>query len=306
VPSGRSSGTDGQLGGVGLRELAPRRVEALELGQLPQPERRLQVEHVVLPARLEHVVVRHAAAAEAIPGVLADAVEAQDAQPVGERGVVAHDHAALAGGDVLDRMEAEDGRVAARADLDAPVDGAQRVRRVLDDPEAVPHRQRPQRGHVGRLAGEVHRDQRARGGRDPARDVGGVDAQRLGVDVGEDRARTAQLDDVGRRRPGEGRHDDLVARPQPERGHGQVQARGRGVHGDRLAHAEPLAESGLEALDLRPARDPARAQRVDHLGDLVVLDRRAREGQWQLAPRGSTHRTSGCLHATSSSARRPG
>ena len=65
---------------------------------------------------------------------------AKQPQPLGEVVVVGHDHAALAGGDDLVRVEAEAGHGSERAGLAAADGRAVRLGAVLDHGEAVPAR----------------------------------------------------------------------------------------------------------------------------------------------------------------------
>ena len=89
-----------------------------------------------------------------------DPVGAKAAKPLGELVVAGGDHAALGGGDRLDRVEREAGHVRPGAVADRPVGGrcTERLGGVLDDhPRTV-----GETGEIDRQAGEVHRDQRAR------------------------------------------------------------------------------------------------------------------------------------------------
>ena len=95
---------------------------------------------------------------------------------------------------------------------------AQRAGRVLDQ------RHRRQLLDPRRPAEQVHGDDRLR---PPRRlDPRGIDVHRLRVDVDEHGPQPGERDDVRRGREGVRRDDHLVARPEPEREHGQVQ-RGR-------------------------------------------------------------------------------
>ncbi len=62
----------------------------------------------------------------------------------------------------------------------------------------------------------------------------GRDAERVRLDVDEDRGRAGQRDGVGRGGEGEGRDDDLVAGADAQRDQGQVQRGGAGVDGNAL------------------------------------------------------------------------
>ena len=87
---------------------------------------------------------------------------------------VRREQPALAGGDVLRRVEREAGRVGEAAELAAAVGALDRVRGVLDDREP----ERPERVEVARLAGEVD-------GQDRLRPLGHElgDARRIDVQV---------------------------------------------------------------------------------------------------------------------------
>src|SRR5262249_57179994 len=98
---------------------------------------------------------------------------------------------------------------------------------------------------------------------------------------------------LGRRREGGGGGDDVGTCPDgeaPERG---VKGGGARRHGERLGYAQQGGELLLEASSLRARGDPARAERVDDLGDLFLADRgavirqpgrRSRGGSIVLAP----------------------
>ena len=77
---------------------------------------------------------------------------------LGDVVAVRRDQPALAGGDVLGRVEAEARRVGDRADLAAAVAALEGVRGVLDDGDA----ELQERVEVGRLAGEMDREDRLR------------------------------------------------------------------------------------------------------------------------------------------------
>ena len=75
--------------------------------------------------------------------------------------------------------------------------------------------------------------------------------------------------------------DDLVAGANAERFERQVQARGGGIDRHRVQRrvAEESGEIVFETLGLRPGRDPAGAQRVDDLVDLLLADLGQGEGE---------------------------
>ena len=89
-------------------------------------------------------------------------VLAQLPQPRGDLRILDGDHAALAGGDHLARVQREARQRPERADRPALVAGADRARGVLDDRQAVALGELEQRVHVGRQAELVHRHDRLR------------------------------------------------------------------------------------------------------------------------------------------------
>ena len=145
------------------------------------------------------------------------------AQARGHGRVVDGDHAALAGGDHLARVQREAGQRAQRADRPALV-RARRWRRRR------PRRARARsasasamkRVHVGRQPDLVHGHDRLRALGDRALGRRGVEVVGQRVDVGEDRRRAALPDRVGGGDERQRRDDDLVAGADA----GHVRARG--------------------------------------------------------------------------------
>ena len=116
----------------------------------------------------------------------------------------------------------------------------------------------------------MHGHDRLRARRDRSLDAGRVDAVVVDVDVRED-GRSARVDDdVDRGGECRRRRDHFVLRTDAGGDERQMQARGRRVERDRMLRAAVLCEVGLEALDARPRREPAGAQRVDYGIDLGV------------------------------------
>src|SRR6476646_8708076 len=121
----------------------------------------MQVGHAVVEAELLLLVIPCAVGRMRDVGRVArDAVRAQILHALREPRVTGERGAPLAGGDDLYRMEAEhrDVAVLAAANRLAAVAGAERVRGVLDDAEAVALAERADRGHLARLTAQVYRD----------------------------------------------------------------------------------------------------------------------------------------------------
>jgi len=169
--------------------------------------------------------------------------------------------------------------VAERADLLAVPLRRVRLRRILVDGDAVLVGDGAQRGHVRRVAVEVHRLDALGARRDRGLDGDRVDAEVVRLDVDEHRRGAGEGDGVGGGGEGEGRDDHLVAGADARGQQAEVRARGAGVHG----HAGPaagdlVAKLLLERRDLGAARDHAGAQdAVDRLA-LLVTDERLRCG----------------------------
>jgi hypothetical protein len=227
---------------VSLRGVAlALRVPRIDARQLHQPDRGLQVGHAeVVAQRLVDVAHAHP-------------VLAQHAHPFGQRGVVGGDHAAFAGRHVLGRVKRVAGR-APRPQRLAVERGAVRLARVLDDRQAVLGGDLGKRRHVGRLAEEMHRDDRARARGDLPLDAGRVDGVVDRVDVGEARRGAGVENAVCRSDKAEGRRDHLVAGADAVRQQRHVQRRRAGADGHGIACANPRRKALLEfahALALR-------------------------------------------------------
>src|SRR5215831_10222742 len=92
----------------------------------------------------EHIVAPTAVLRVTVPCVVADAVESEHPELLGDRSVVGRDHSAFAGSQVLGRIETEHAGVAGRgarswsgADGAFVIKGAGGVRRVFDHIEAA-------------------------------------------------------------------------------------------------------------------------------------------------------------------------
>ncbi len=263
-------------------DLAPPLLEAGELLELPQPERGLDVGHVVFEAGREDVVAPAPAAVVALPGVAAHPVEAQHPGTIQQLGV-ARQHAALAGRQVLGGVEAEGDRVVPRAHQAALVPGGNRVGRVLDDRQARAPRHVPDGIELDRVAGVVDGQNRPGARRDGPGHGDGIDVEGVRLDIDQHGPRAHVLDHVHRGGEGERGGDHLGAGPDPERGEGRVHAGGAGAQREGAGRPEVRRELGLEPLRLRTGGDPVRPQRVHDFLDLFLADKGRREGQELLA-----------------------
>jgi hypothetical protein len=198
-------------------------------------------------------------------------VVAQERRALGERRVVRHDRAALAGGDDLVPVEGEGADAPDGSHAPPLVPRPVGLGGVLDDLQTMLGRHGEERVHVDRVAVEVDRDDCAGPrGQLPSR-VHRVDAPRLwfGIDQHGDRPREA--DDVGRRDEGQVRDQDLVARPDPERGEAEVKRGGAVRRRHRMTGLAEGREVALEALHvLAEGRDPAGVDAVEDVAPHVL------------------------------------
>ena len=104
-----------------------------------------------------------------------------------------------------------------------------------------------------------------------------VEVEGVGVDVDEDGCRAGEPDDVGGRGEGVSRDDHLVAWPDPEREHGEVESGGAVGDGHRVRDAARRRDEPFELLHLRPHRQRARLEDGAHLGELLLPELRERE-----------------------------
>jgi hypothetical protein len=126
-----------------------------------------------------------------------------------------------------------------------------------------------QRVHVARMAVQVDRHDRLRPGSELALDVSRVDLPGGSVGVGEHWCGSGAGDRVRRSDIREDRNDHLVAWPDAEGEHRQVQRHRAVAHGRCVRCTDPLRELPFEAGDEVPLRrDP---RRIQALGDVVFL-----------------------------------
>ncbi len=171
------------------------------------------------------------------------------------------EHAALAGGELLVGVERERRGMAAAADRRAVgMHGAERLAGVLDDRQPVAL----ERGDVGGVAEDVHRQQRRRATGDRGGRRVGVEVEGDRVDVGEHGGGALVDDRVGGGHERERRRDHLVALADPDRAHGQVQCRRAARDGARVAGAHPGRERALELRNARAERELPGAQNLEH------------------------------------------
>ena len=110
-------------------------------------------------------------------------------------------------------------------------------------------------------------DDRLRPRRDALGHICSIEVQTGRIDVAEDGCRASARDRLGRGEEGEGRADDLVPRPDPERVEHDHERVGAVRDADRVVDAEVRRGFALEGLDVG-AEDEA--SRVDDLRESLV------------------------------------
>ena len=165
----------------------------------------------------------------------------------------------------MEGQAAEPAEPSARTSLPA---GAERAGGVLEQRDTVRHRG-PEILPRRRAAEEMHDEHRLGPGRKGGRHRLCGEVHRLRVDVREDRVRSGERDDVRRRGEGVRRYDDLVARPDPECQHRQVEGCGAGRHHHGVLDLAGAGELALELVHPRAHRQlPALEDRFDR-GELL-------------------------------------
>ena len=289
---GQRQGRDRQLGqalGVGLGQQPATAVDVAQAIQLHQGQGGVDVREVVLEAGLLHLGLGLAAQGLAVEGIHRQAVEFQSAYPLGQGGVVGHQHAAFGAGQVLDGVKAEDGG-AALADGLALVAGAGGVGGVFDQRHAMLAGQGAQRGQVAAGAGVVHRHDGLGARGDGGGHLLGGDHQGVAVDVDEHRGGADQGDHVGGGDPGQRGGDHLVARADVQRQQGHVHGGGGRAQGHGVGGAHRIGEALFQQVGLGPGGDPARGQHLAHRGHFLGADAgpgKRQEGLVQLARGGA-------------------
>ena len=225
--------------------------------------RQLHVEHRGL-----QLIDTEVAADERVVVLRFPAVHAQHGEPLGERRIVGDTRAGIAeGAEVLGREEGQAADIAETAGARAVrVRRADRLGGILDHLQGMGPGEWQQRLHVGQLAIEVHRHQRAH-----ARVAGAVhqirpaplallleeraqrlrrDIERLRIDVAEDRPRARAGDGAGGGEEREGTGDHRIARTDVERHEREQQCIGARGDADAVTALAVAGERGLERLDL--------------------------------------------------------
>ncbi len=155
-------------------------------------------------------------------------------------------HPAFARGDDLARVEGKTARISQQASAAAFVQRAKGAGRVLQHKEAMLSGKAGKGVHIRAQAKEMH-------GNDPpgARTQhasGGIRVKREGfrLHIGKDRTRARAGHGIGRGHPGKGRHNDLIARANPQGQQRHMQGRRAGGERHRVALAQIRGKQALK------------------------------------------------------------
>ena len=176
----------------------------------------------------------------------------------GERTVVGDDGAAVAErAEIFCRIETECACSADRADWASVRHRHVGLAAVLDHREVMPRRNPFDRSHVGGLAVEMNRHDRAGPGSYGRNDAFRVDREANRIDVGEHGTRAGHHDRQGGVRCGERRGDHLIARPDAERAQHERDGVGAVADANGVRRASRGGEFRFERLDFRSQHEPA-------------------------------------------------
>ncbi len=249
--------------------------EPVELSKLGEPQGALEFVHPVVEA--EDAPSLHGAADL---GVVVVAVIVIPLGTVGQALAVRHHHAALAGGQRLVVVEAEDSHVAESSELFALEAAPAGLGVVLQDQQLVYPGDVHDLVDMGPGAAHVHGNDRLGVGRDPFLDGGRVEVQCL-VDVGHDRDGPHLQHRLVGRQEREGGDDHLVAWADIHRRQGDFQRRRAGRDTQGAAGPAVSREFLLELADLENplpfpvkavSHQDARLQDIHHFLHLFAAD----------------------------------
>jgi hypothetical protein len=262
---GTDVGVAGEGRGISPGPLAPRPAPALEVRELGQQHRRLQrVEPAVVADFLVMILPR-------------TAVEAELAQPIGQRVVLGDDHAAVAEAPEIlagkERERAHGTELARYApltpDLAPRADG---LGRVLDQGEPMALGQGQDRLHGRHLTEQVHHHDPPGPRRDGLLDGLGRDVEGGGIDVHEHRRAARVVDGARGGEEGEGGGDHLVTGLEVEGAKREQEGIGAAGATDGMPAVGKPGHLGLQLSDLGAHDEALALHHGDHRAKDLVLD----------------------------------
>src|SRR5579862_1765792 len=152
--------------GVTFRNRLTRIPQSVALGQLHKTHCRLNIAHVVLESRFEHVVVPTTIRTIALPRVPTDTMEPHEPHSISGARIFCRDHSTFPGRKSLRRIETETGELAELPHSFPVKLRGKGVSRILNYPQVMHPRQCMDLIHIARLPTEMHREDRFRLRRD--------------------------------------------------------------------------------------------------------------------------------------------
>ncbi len=250
----------GQEPVIGVVQPLPLDPEPFQLGELSQRDSGMNIRQVVFVVGEQNLPVPEAIRPIPLPRVPAHPVQAQELDPLRQFFAPRNRHSPLAGRDVFRGVQTEHGRVGSRALGSASVFGLDGVGRVLDEEKAVASGQRFQAVHLARVAVQMDGHDGLGARIDPRRHGGGVQVERIGLDVSEDGGGSDVHQDVGRRDEAQRRGNHLVARTHPQTDQRQMEGRDARIDRQHVRGAQQVAELGFQPVRPRSHGYPARAE----------------------------------------------
>ena len=201
---------------------------------------------------------------------------------------IAGEHgASLAGGDLFVGIKTEDGEIAEAASTAPAKARADGLGCVFDEGQLMASREISKRIHLGRDAEGVNYKDGTSAGRDRALDGGGVEIERGGIDLNQNR-RSAHLKyGVDDGHEGKRGKDDLIALAHPKREQREMETCRAGTHGHRMIYTVIGGQLRFKGGELRTQAEVRRAQNRVDCRDLCFSD--VGRGEWN-ARRSSSFR----------------
>src|SRR6266849_8452237 len=249
----------------------------VQLRQLAESKRRLNISHVVFEAGLRHFVVLVSSIAKARPRVCAHSVKSQDPSLVGEGLLVGAQHTPLDGAHVLGHVETETTCSTEGPHLATSVPAFDCVGGIFQQKQVVALRNVDQRIHLTRSSGEMNGKDRAgtRGNR--GLHCWGIQVHRLKRNVCENRHGSRVKDCIRSGRKRERAGDHLVSLADPSGEHRDMERSRAGADCDRVSAPDVLGKFLLELLRSWPSADPSTPECLHNCFDFLRPDTRASE-----------------------------
>ncbi len=197
----------------------------------------------------DSIVVAELFVLEPIGGIVA-AVIAKFTSERGEFRIVCDDHTAFAGGDLFIGIEAKNPNVSEGSNFAAVELRAEGFASVFDDMEIVTASDFQDVGECGRTSESVHDDDGAGSRGDGFFDAGGIEIERVRIDINENGDGTLVAENVGDGDEGERWNDDFIAVGDAEGANAEMERGRAGTYGNGMRSANVVCEGVLKLFHL--------------------------------------------------------